>query len=102
MPVPSNQLLVLLFAPLSNLLEAPARHFMPAPPDVSHGAFETPLSAFERANIDDAAIALSSMRQEILQMLSEVERMYRDQKVCQIYEGTNDIQKLIIGRQLVA
>lgn len=30
----------------------------------------------------------------------EVERMYRDQKVCQIYEGTNDIQKLIIARQL--
>ncbi|MEM9045046.1 MAG: acyl-CoA dehydrogenase family protein [Pseudomonadota bacterium] len=32
----------------------------------------------------------------------EVERMYRDQKVCQIYEGTNDIQKLIIARQLSA
>jgi butyryl-CoA dehydrogenase len=30
----------------------------------------------------------------------EVERMYRDQKVCQIYEGTNDIQKLVIARQL--
>ncbi|MBY8975490.1 acyl-CoA dehydrogenase family protein [Rhodobacteraceae bacterium NNCM2] len=30
----------------------------------------------------------------------EIERMYRDQKVCQIYEGTNDIQKLIIARQL--
>jgi hypothetical protein len=30
----------------------------------------------------------------------EVERMYRDQKVCQIYEGTNDIQKLIIARQI--
>ncbi|MEM8791266.1 MAG: acyl-CoA dehydrogenase family protein [Pseudomonadota bacterium] len=30
----------------------------------------------------------------------EVERMYRDQKVCQIYEGTNDIQKLIIARNL--
>ena len=30
----------------------------------------------------------------------EVERIYRDQKVCQIYEGTNDIQKLIIARQL--
>ena len=30
----------------------------------------------------------------------EVERMYRDQKVCQIYEGTNDIQKLLIARQL--
>ncbi|MEM7506382.1 MAG: acyl-CoA dehydrogenase family protein [Pseudomonadota bacterium] len=29
----------------------------------------------------------------------EIERLYRDQKVCQIYEGTNDIQKLIIARQ---
>ncbi|MEO0763953.1 MAG: acyl-CoA dehydrogenase family protein, partial [Pseudomonadota bacterium] len=32
----------------------------------------------------------------------EVERMYRDQKVCQIYEGTSDIQKLIIARQIRA
>jgi alkylation response protein AidB-like acyl-CoA dehydrogenase len=32
----------------------------------------------------------------------DVERMYRDQKVCQIYEGTNDIQKLIIARQIAA
>ncbi|MEM6622551.1 MAG: acyl-CoA dehydrogenase family protein [Pseudomonadota bacterium] len=30
----------------------------------------------------------------------EIERIYRDQKVCQIYEGTNDIQKLIIARQI--
>lgn len=29
-----------------------------------------------------------------------VERIYRDVRVCQIYEGTSDIQKLIIGRQL--
>jgi len=30
----------------------------------------------------------------------EIERMYRDQKVCQIYEGTSDIQKIVIARQL--
>ena len=72
-----NLMLVILFTPLSGLLEPPARILMPAPPDVSHDALETPLSAFEKANIDDAAIALSSMRQEILQMLSEVESMYR-------------------------
>jgi len=29
-----------------------------------------------------------------------VERIYRDQKVCQIYEGTSDIQKLIITRHM--
>lgn len=31
-----------------------------------------------------------------------VERIYRDARVCQIYEGTSDIQKLIIGRSLSA
>jgi len=31
-----------------------------------------------------------------------VERIYRDVRVCQIYEGTSDIQKLIIARQLAA
>jgi alkylation response protein AidB-like acyl-CoA dehydrogenase len=31
-----------------------------------------------------------------------VERIYRDVRVCQIYEGTSDIQKIIIGRSLSA
>lgn len=29
-----------------------------------------------------------------------VERIYRDVRVCQIYEGTSDIQKILIGRSL--
>ena len=32
----------------------------------------------------------------------EIERIWRDQKVCRIYEGTDDIQKLIIARQIAA
>ena len=31
-----------------------------------------------------------------------VERIYRDVRVCQIYEGTSDIQRLVIGRALVS
>jgi alkylation response protein AidB-like acyl-CoA dehydrogenase len=31
-----------------------------------------------------------------------LERIYRDSRVCQIYEGTSDIQKIIIGRGLEA
>lgn len=31
-----------------------------------------------------------------------VERIYRDVRVCQIYEGTSDIQRLVIGRNLAA
>ena len=31
----------------------------------------------------------------------EVERLYRDAKITQIYEGTNQIQRMIIARELV-
>jgi alkylation response protein AidB-like acyl-CoA dehydrogenase len=32
----------------------------------------------------------------------EVERLYRDAKITQIYEGTNQIQRMIIARQILA
>jgi len=32
----------------------------------------------------------------------EVERLYRDAKITQIYEGTNQVQRMIIARQLLA
>ena len=31
-----------------------------------------------------------------------VERIYRDVRACQIYEGTSDIQRMVIGRALLA
>lgn len=31
-----------------------------------------------------------------------VEKIYRDLRVCQIYEGTSDIQRMVISRQLLA
>ena len=37
-----------------------------------------------------------------LRILEEypVERIYRDVRVCQIYEGTSDVQKILIQRAL--
>ena len=31
----------------------------------------------------------------------EVERLYRDAKICQIYEGTQQIQRTMIARELI-
>ena len=35
-----------------------------------------------------------------LMRVHELERIYRDVRVCQIYEGTSDVQKIIIQRAL--
>jgi alkylation response protein AidB-like acyl-CoA dehydrogenase len=31
-----------------------------------------------------------------------IERLYRDAKVCEIYEGTSEIQRIVIARSLTA
>ena len=31
----------------------------------------------------------------------EVERLYRDAKITQIYEGTNQIQRMVIGKSVI-
>ena len=30
-----------------------------------------------------------------------IERIYRDVRVCSIYEGTSDIQRIVIGREIL-
>ncbi len=32
---------------------------------------------------------------------SEIERMYRDARISEIYEGTNEIQRMIVGRDII-
>jgi alkylation response protein AidB-like acyl-CoA dehydrogenase len=30
-----------------------------------------------------------------------IERLYRDAKVCEIYEGTSEVQRMVIARSLI-
>ena len=74
-----NLLLVLAFAPLTRFLEKPVRLLMPGAVQDAELAttLDAPLSAFDHHSASDPSVALSAIRQEILQMLEEVERMYR-------------------------
>ena len=45
-------------------------------------------------------ILKSSVQPRSAEFRANVERIYRDVRVCQIYEGTSDIQRLIISRKI--
>jgi alkylation response protein AidB-like acyl-CoA dehydrogenase len=45
-------------------------------------------------------LALFVTYEIVVQNIEPIERMMRDAKITQIYEGTNQIQKLVIAREL--
>ncbi len=65
----------------------------------------TKASAMAKLKCGDVAMAVSTDAVQILGgygYIKEypVERLFRDAKVTQIFEGTNQIQRLVISRQL--
>jgi alkylation response protein AidB-like acyl-CoA dehydrogenase len=50
-------------------------------------------------SLDFPAFALTEEHQELRY---PVERMMRDAKITQIYEGTNQIQRVVMARELLA
>ena len=55
------------------------------------------MRSFADGQIEDTG-PLTRLRMETVDY--GVERIYRDVRVTQIYEGTSDVQKLVIGRAL--
>ena len=63
-------------------------------------------SSMAKCFASDAAVAQASNAVQIFGGSGfirgyEVERLYRDAKITQIYEGTNQIQRVIIARRLL-
>jgi alkylation response protein AidB-like acyl-CoA dehydrogenase len=74
---------------------------------MDRGAHPTAECAMAKCFAGDAAVAHMANAVQIHGGMGyirgiEVERLYRDAKITQIYEGTNQIQRMIIARQLLS
>ncbi len=73
------------------------------------GKNNTKFASMAKCFAGDAAMKITTDAIDALQVLSgygflkdfQVERMFRDAKLTQIFEGTNQIQRLVIARQLL-
>jgi len=74
---------------------------------IDSGADATRFCSMAKCFAGDAAVARTADAVQVFGGSGyirgfEVERLYRDAKICQIYEGTNQIQRMIIARELLA
>jgi cyclohexane-1-carbonyl-CoA dehydrogenase len=73
------------------------------------GENNTKFASMAKCFVGDAAMKITTDAIDALQVLSgygflkdsQVERMFRDAKLTQIFEGTNQIQRLVVARQIL-
>jgi cyclohexane-1-carbonyl-CoA dehydrogenase len=73
------------------------------------GKVNTKLASMAKCFAGDAAMKITTDAIDAIQVLSgygflkdyEIERMFRDAKLTQIFEGTNQIQRLVVARQIL-
>ena len=73
------------------------------------GKDNTKLASMAKCFASDAAMKITTDLLDVFQILNEygflkdsqLERMFRDAKLTQIFEGTNQIQRLVIARQIL-
>ena len=108
-PIASHQLVAGMLADMATSCEA-ARGLLyrcaRAIDDGADGPELTKLSAMTKLFCTDVAMAVTTDAVQVLGGYGyvtdyPVERMMRDAKITQIYEGTNQIQRLVIARELV-
>lgn len=95
-----------LLADMAKDIEAARLLVRSAASKIDHGQDATMACSMAKCFAGDMAVARSA---DAIQVFGgsgyirgfEVERLYRDAKICQIYEGTNQIQRMIIARELL-
>jgi alkylation response protein AidB-like acyl-CoA dehydrogenase len=108
-PIARHQLVGGMLADMETRCEAARRLLYRCAAMIDSGAEGselTKLSAMTKLFCSDAAMAVTTDAVQILggygyMQEYPVERMMRDAKVTQIYEGTNQIQRLVIAREML-
>jgi cyclohexane-1-carbonyl-CoA dehydrogenase len=104
-PLIEHQAIQFMLAEASTLIEASRGLMEKAALAYDSGSKNTKLASMAKYFCSDAAMKITT---DMVQVLGgygyikdfPIERMFRDAKLTQIFEGANQIQKMIIGREL--
>ena len=105
-PIAENQGLQWMLADMAKEITAARALVQQAALKLDHGAPATAACSMAKCFASDTAVAQTANAVQIFGGSGyirgfEVERLYRDAKITQIYEGTNQIQRTIIARDLL-
>jgi len=106
-PIGQHQLVQAMLAEMAIRLEATRLLYMKAGHNLDHGVRDPIVSSYAKAFGADAAMQTTVDAVQIFGgngYVKEypVEKLMRDAKVLQIYEGTSQIQRLVIARSLLS
>ena len=105
-PIADNQGLQWLLADMAKDIQAARLLTWDAAARMDRGESATQASSIAKCFAGDAAVAHTGNAVQVFGGSGyirgfEVERLYRGAKICQIYEGTQQIQRTIIARELL-
>ena len=108
-PIANHPVIQTLVADSAILIEAARGLVYRAATLGDEGKANTKFASMAKCFAGDAAMKITTDAIDAIQVLSgygflkdyDVERMFRDAKLTQIFEGTNQIQRLVIARQIL-
>ncbi len=105
-PLVKHQAIQFMLADASTMIEAGRGLMLRAAIAHDAGNPNTKLASMAKCFCSDAAMKITTDMVQILGGYGYIrdyplERMFRDAKLTQIFEGTNQIQRMIIGRELI-
>ena len=103
----NHQMIQAMLADMAIRIEATQLLYRKAAWNLDHGVREPIVSSFAKAFGADSVVQTAT---DVVQIFGgngyvreyPVEKLYRDAKLLQIYEGTSQIQRIVIARQLLA